>query len=71
MIEFERTLTDNKFQSAEEKQELEHVVTSLKTKIADLERKASLKPNNLSNMISPDRVSAMSLDINELRKRGL
>ena len=69
--DFERTLTDNKFQSAEEKQELEHVVTTLKTKIADLERKTSLKPNNLSNMISPDRVSAMSLDINELRKRGL
>ena len=69
--EFESTLSENKFSSVEEKQELEHVVTTLKSKIADLERKASLKPHNLSSMISPDRASAMNLDINELRKKGL
>lgn len=43
MKEFERSLTENKYQSREEKQELENVIKTLKSKINDLERKTSVK----------------------------
>ena len=63
--EFERSLTENKYQSREEKQELENVIKTLKSKINDLERKTSVK------QITDRGSTIQNLDINELRRRGI
>lgn len=62
--DYERSLTENR--SPAERQELEGVIKTLKSKINELERKASQKQMT-------DRASTVqtNLDINELRKRGI
>jgi hypothetical protein len=62
--DYERSLTENR--SPAEKQELEAVIKTLKSKINDLERKASQK-----QMTERASTIQTTLDINELRKRGI
>ncbi|TNV86710.1 hypothetical protein FGO68_gene11624 [Halteria grandinella] len=70
--EFESTLHENKFSTLEERSELETLVKTLKKKLQNLDKgtpaqTASISPNKKQLSIAPSH----SLDVNELRKRGL
>lgn len=68
--EFEQTLSENKFNTPEDKYELEHLVSTLKVKLNHLNKKgqSTTKSNYGGTTMSPEKTI---LDIHELRRRGL